>query len=441
MNIMPRPASRVLIATHGHPALSNGGSELAAWRLFEQLGSRPEWQAWLIGCAREFGGRPGSAISQPFSDREFLYAADQFDWFKFANRDPRLPRAFSDVLEATRPDILHFHHYANFGVESFMHAKRVLPDCKVVLTLHEFQAICNYYGQMVTRQNKALCYAASARDCSLCFPDVGRAEFFLRETYIKRFFQHVDHFIAPSRFLGERYVAWGIPADRLSVIENITAPAAPVAEATAGERSAILRVGFFGQISLLKGIGVLLEAARIAEKDPSAKLTFDIHGDYSGQPQEFQTDFLARLERAGHNVRYHGPYDNHRVDQLMRAVDVVLLPSIWWENSPVVIQEALRNRRPIVCSDIGGMAEKVRHGLDGFHFPVGDAAGLADLLRSLAIDREGLSKVQRTIRSPDPAAATADQHLALYDTLLRHDRPAAARPSNQALAVKPPNAA
>ncbi len=56
----------------------------------------------------------------------------------------------------------------------------------------------------------------------------------------------------------------------------------------------------------------------------------------------------------------------------MQSVDAVLVPSIWWENSPVVIQEALANGRPVICSDIGGMAENVRPGHDGFHFEAGN---------------------------------------------------------------------
>src|SRR5215471_13196623 len=123
MNMLSRPSAHILIATHSHPALSRGGAEIAAWRLFECVRDRRGWDAWFIGCTREQGGRPGSPITQPFSEREFLYASDDFDWFKFANRDPRFPREFEAVLQATRPDILHFHHYANFGVETFMHAK------------------------------------------------------------------------------------------------------------------------------------------------------------------------------------------------------------------------------------------------------------------------------------------------------------------------------
>jgi glycosyltransferase involved in cell wall biosynthesis len=83
-----------------------------------------------------------------------------------------------------------------------------------------------------------------------------------------------------------------------------------------------------------------------------------LHGEYRQQPPAFQQEFIEKLEAAETNVTYAGFYEESHVDRLMQGVDVVVVPSIWWENSPVVIEEALRNRRPVICSDIGRMAEK-----------------------------------------------------------------------------------
>ena len=188
----------------------------------------------------------------------------------------------------------------------------------------------------------------------------------MRERYIKLFFDHVDHFVSPSRFLADRYASWGIAPGHISVIENIIAPAAPVSPALAPAPNAAeappLRIGFFGQISKLKGIGVLMEAAAILAESASIKILFDIFGDYKGQPQPFQDEFLAQLATVSRNVNYRGAYRQDRVDRLMRGVDAVLLPSIWWENSPVVIQEAFRNNRPVICSDIGAWRKKCATG-------------------------------------------------------------------------------
>ncbi len=411
----PVADSRILIASHSHPALSKGGAEIAALRHHEAMTAAPGWQSWFLGCSREPATRAGSVITQPFGPKQYLYTSTSFDWFKFANPDPAYPREFKAMLADVRPDILHFHHYAVFGVETFLHIREALPDSKIVLTLHEFQAICNHYGQMITRGRQELCQAATLRDCNRCFPDISRADFFLRQTYAQRFLALVDHFVAPSQFLADRYIAWGLDPARVSVIENITAPGVTVP--TPPRHGTRLRVGFFGQISSLKGIQVLLDAAAMLDADDNTAVQIDIHGDHSNQPEEFRADFTERMKAAGRNVRFHGAYDNQQVDRLMQGVDAVVIPSIWWENSPVVIQECLRNRRPVLCSDIGGMAEKVRDGLDGFHFPVGNAAALADLLAGLAADRSRLDAIAATMRAPTGAEETVAAHLALYDRL------------------------
>ena len=64
----------------------------------------------------------------------------------------------------------------------------------------------------------------------------------------------------------------------------------------------------------------------------------------------------------------------------MREVDWTIVPSTWWENAPVVIQEAFHHGRPIIASDIGGMAEKVRDDIDGLHFHVGNPESLAEAM-------------------------------------------------------------
>jgi len=417
-----RPASakaparklRVLIAAHSHPEVSSGGGEIAAFELFRGLQARLDSTAWFLGCDRATTGeRPGAVLSQPFSDDEYLYRAGAFDWFKFANRDPRFPAEIKALFRELAPDVVHFHHYINFGVEVFYHLKSVLPDCKIVVTLHEYLAICHHYGQMVTTQHRNLCYQSSPARCQRCFPEFDASDFFLRQRYIERFFDLVDRFVAPSRFLADRYIAWGVPADRIAVLENPMPPAAPAVplEIPAGGP---LRIGFFGQISALKGIDVLFEAAELLAAQHCDGIGFEIFGDYRGQPPPFRTAFLERLGKAGRNVRFHGPYDRIRVDPLMRSVHAVLVPSVWWENSPVVIQEALRNRRPVICSDIGGMAEKVRHGIDGFHFTAGSVLALTGLLRDLDADRGRLTALAAAMPRRPALVSTLDDYVALY---------------------------
>lgn len=418
----PTAPRRVLVAAHSHPELTKGGAEIAAWQLHRAIAAGGRWSSAFLGC----GGlpRPGPSISQPFGPDQYLYAPGEFDWFTFANRNERFAEDFSDLLRQLRPDVLHFHHYAQFGVEAFAIARRALPDIRLVLTLHEFQAICNHFGQMVTRPQRSLCTAASLVACHRCFPERSTVDLFLREHWLKSFFGLIDAFIAPSRFLAGRYIEWGLPGERVHVIGNAIAAAAEPSPRP--RRSKRFQVGFFGQMSPLKGIGVLLDAAQELAADQQAGdgassergIDINIHGDDRNQPEAFREELAARLAKASSNVRLHGPYDNSRVDALMRGMDVVVMPSVWWENAPVVIEEALRNRIPVLCSDIGGMAEAVRDGLDGFHFSVGSGSELAALLRELAADPKRLAALAPTLRVPTTPEETAVRHLALYEELL-----------------------
>ena len=410
---------RVLVVSHSHPKISKGGAEIAAFQLFQSLTKLRDCEAWFLGCQR--GGaaeRVGTVFTQPFSAREYLYAASDFDWFKFANRDSRFPAQFVELLATLRPDVVHFHHFAQLGMECFRHVRRALPNTAIVLTLHEFLAICNHYGQMVTKGHESLCDEASPLRCHACFPEIDPSDFFLRRKYAESFFADVDEFVSPSHFLANRFVAWGLPAARTTVIENVIAHPLARTPARVEPYGGPLRVGFFGQVSRLKGIDVLFDAAALLAQEDSNDVVFDVHGDYRNQPPEYREAFLKRLAGVGHTVRYRGPYDLHRVDALMQQTDVTIIPSIWWENSPVVIQEAFRNRRPVVCSDIGGMAEKVRDGLDGWHFQAGSAWSLADLLKRLAAHRELVEAVMTTMQRPPEAEAIVAAHMELYRRLV-----------------------
>ncbi|WP_149537137.1 glycosyltransferase [Siccirubricoccus phaeus] len=416
----PARKLRVLTMSHMDPRVSRGGAEIAAFQLYTKLQADPNVEAFFLAAAPgRIGERLGVRLTQPFGPQEWVYVGHGFDHGIHANGDPEFPPEFLELLGKLQPDIVHLHHYTNFGVEALLHIRRAAPQAKIVLTLHEYLAICNHFGQMVKRPSFALCEKASPRDCHRCFPEKPEPDFFLRELFMKRFFRLVDRFISPSHFLARRYVDWGIAPEKMTVIENgmpersahaARQPYPPVEDG--------LVFGFFGQISALKGINVLIEAAGLLDKAGIDRVRIDVNGDYSGQPEPFRLDFEKRLAKASENFNYRGPYENSRVDELMQQCHAVLVPSVWWENSPLVIQEALLNRRPVICSDIGGMAEKVRDGLDGYHFQARSAWSLANLLKTLAAEPHRLLAIQKTIATPPSMSETAAAVRRVYDEVL-----------------------
>ena len=142
-------------------------------------------------------------------------------------------------------------------------------------------------------------------------------------------------------------------------------------------------IGFFGQLSTFKGAKVMLEAMALLDEDVDAHLW--LHGaNLELQTQEFRDEFAAMHDEISGRVTFRGPYAHSDLPKLMADLHWVVVPSIWWENSPLVIQEAFFHGRPVICSDVGGMAEKVRDGVDGIHFRRNDAFSLAGAFETAA---------------------------------------------------------
>ena len=110
-----------------------------------------------------------------------------------------------------------------------------------------------------------------------------------------------------------------------------------------------------------------------------------------------------------------GRYGHDKLPALMAAVDWVVVPSIWWENSPLVIQEAFAFGRPVICSDIGGMAEKVDDGVNGLHFRARDVESLATAIERAVAD----PSLWSTLRSHVTPAHSMDDHVARLSELYR----------------------
>src|SRR2546422_1589462 len=139
-----------------------------------------------------------------------------------------------------------------------------------------------------------------------------------------------------------------------------------------------------------------------------------IHGaNLDLQPVEFQRQVNELLAACKDNVTLVGRYQPESLARLMAGVDWVVVPSIWWENSPLVIQEAFLHGRPVICSDIGGMAEKVTDGVNGMHFHARDSVSLAEALRQAATS----SDRWRSLHEGIPAVYRMEDHVATLSQL------------------------
>jgi glycosyltransferase involved in cell wall biosynthesis len=416
---------RVLYICHNHPDFHPGGTEIFAHDLFGAVKRRGA-EAMFLACTDGVhrAEKPGTRLQGigRTADEVVLWTG-HFDRFYQSQIDLHgIVPELTELLEAFRPDVVHFQHTLMIGVEALYLVKRVLPRAGIVLTLHDYFPICANDGQMVTPspapgEGHVLCRGASPDACRRCFPQRSLDQFLLREQHVKTMFGLVDRFIAPSRFLRERYVAWGIDADKITVVANGRPKAAAAPHRALPKAARRDAFGYFGNLSPYKGVRVMLAAAQRLAADGTA-FALRVHGGAPFQTEAFRTQIAEAAAATGGRVAMLGPYHRADVARLVRDVDWVIVPSIWWENAPLVIQEAFQQRRPVLCSDIGGMAEMVRDGIDGLHFRVADPGSLAGVMRRAADEPKLWERLVAGMASPHGLEESASEHLALYREIL-----------------------
>ncbi|MFO1210399.1 MAG: glycosyltransferase [Amaricoccus sp.] len=410
---------RVLQVAHDHPDWTQGGTEILAHDLARALDARPGVSARFLAAStslQEPDAAPGTlrahgddlVLQTGAYDRFSMSRLDGTDWIA----------ALGGVLDRLRPDVVHLHGLDRIGAEVLAVIRRLAPRSRIVLTLHDYQLICPNEGLLLTTTEGARCRGARPDRCRRCFPEQPAARHALRKAHLTALLQSVDLFIAPSAFLRERFLDWGVAPERIRLVPNAVAlPPAPP-EAARSRRN---RFGFFGNLAPHKGPLVLLAAAAIL-RDAGADIRVALHGGLGWADAAFRQAFAARLAAAEPLAQHLGPYDRSDVVPLMRSVDWVVVPSTWWENAPLVIHEARAAGRPVICSGIGGMAELVEDGVTGLHVPPGDVAALAETMQLAAADPAGWDRMARAL-APASHAAFVDAHLGLYHGL--RDRVAA----------------
>jgi glycosyltransferase involved in cell wall biosynthesis len=149
-----------------------------------------------------------------------------------------------------------------------------------------------------------------------------------------------------------------------------------------------IRIGYFGQISELKGLGVLFSAARLLAEH-GWQGVIDVHGKVEPMPEGMQRRLDLLLSDIPPNVAMRGHYPNTDVGRLMMECDAVVVPSIWWENSPLVVREAAAAGVPIIGADIGGLGEKLRETPGSILTRPRDPIALAQAIMGLPARRSG----------------------------------------------------
>ena len=436
---------KVVIAVHHFPPRHTSGAELRTYRTAAWL--RDHGHDVYVVCVEAIGSGNSNGSGLTFEDDTYdglrvrrlsFNLATAPHPFRWAYDNPWIGHHLRDYLAELAPDLLHLiSGYLMSG--STLHAATDL-QIPTVVTLTDFWFLCPRITLL--RSNGQLCVPPfDAVTCARCLGEEKRryriagqiaptlmstfwrtqqgrvAQIQARMALLRETLNRVDAIISPSQFLRDLFIEAGAAAERIVFSRqgrDFPSLAPDLLEKTP---AAHLRIGYTGQIAPHKGIHVLFEAVR---QMPDVALTVKTYGDDSRFPN--YTRRLRRMAQADKRLTLAGVYEHTEVSQILRELDVVVVPSVWYENSPNVILEAFAHRTPVVVSDLGGMAELVRDGENGLLFAPGDADSLAQQLRRLLDDPHLLPALRAGIGPVKSVAQEMDELEEIYRVVVGNGR-------------------
>ncbi|RBP28399.1 glycosyltransferase involved in cell wall biosynthesis [Oceanihabitans sediminis] len=378
----------ILKIIHGYPPNYNAGSEVYSQSICNQLSKDHRVSVFT---------REQNPYAPDFQIRHDQVSENLNLYFvnnpngKDGYRHQPMDDNFKELVEQLNPDVAHVGHlnHLSTGLIDVLNTLQI----PIVFTLHDFWLMCPR-GQFLTRSigkecNTMLCSGQEDKKCATsCYQvyfsgnkeeeqiDIDNWSNWVnrRMQETKAIIDKVDLFIAPSKYLQDRFVTdFNVPTSKIIYLDY-GFPTHYLTQTEKVNTKEVFTFGYIGTHIPAKGIDQLIQAF----KQVKTPAVLKIYGRDNGQ----STAALKALATNSENtVEFMGEYINHNLaNDVFAHVDCIVVPSIWGENSPLVIHEAQACKIPVITADFGGMKEYVQHQVNGLLFKHRDVNALAEQL-------------------------------------------------------------
>ena len=445
---------RVLLAVHHYPPRRVGGAELLTQRLAQWL-TRHGISVRVV-CVENV--ERGSATE--------VRARDEMDGAVQVRRldlvlapEKRLPlwydeatlRAQFDTLCAQwQPDVVHVVSGYLMGTAPLDAARA--HNIPSVVSLTDFWFLCPTI--QLLRGDGSLCKGPEAIECARCLfderrvfrtidqraPNVMRAFWktasaqnwlgnafdlppmlsALEARYhtLIRALNQADAIISLTRFLAELHIANGVLREKFFIKPDCIEPTDFDATEFHPTRTDETHFGYLGQITPIKGIDVLLRAFLQVQARASKPVHLHLYGNLNAEPSYARE--LQRLAKNASNITFHGAYEHRRALALMNEMDALVVPSLWYENSPRVIFEAFAAKRPVIGTRVGGIGEVIQDEQNGLLFERGNVEDLARVMLRVVNEPALVKQLAANISPPRTLDEDMRDVLRVYERVRTH---------------------
>lgn len=419
---------KILKIIHGYPMRYNAGSEVYSQTLCHKLAARHDVQVFTRAENSFVPDYELKTEYDPTNDRVKLNVINlPLEKHRYQYRVKDVDKQFSRVLSSFVPDVVHIGHLNHLSLSLIEEIPDKIP---IIYTLHDYWLICPR-GQFIQRNPEnienvwALCDGQENSKCaSRCYQgyfsgvkdelEIDRRYWSdwvkRRKDYIEKIISKVDCFIAPSRYLLSQFKnKFSIQKHRIIYLDY------GFDLSRFCKRSRVVdepfTFGYIGTHIPAKGIQLLIEAFSKLE----GKALLRIWGRSRGEnTKALKTIANLLLDRADKQIEWLPEYNNQNITkEVFNKMDAAVVPSIWYENSPLVIHEALQARVPVITANVGGMAEYIQHRENGLLFKHRDVTSLAEEMQVLLDNPKLAAQLGSAgyIQSDDSNIPSIDDHV------------------------------
>jgi len=322
-------------------------------------------------------------------------------------------RRIEKLINVVRPDIAHLHMIDHQISPSILHSlkKYKIP---ILQTVHQYKLICPNYRLFNNRKGiiceKCLdgryyhpiienCHKSRFSALLLCL------EMYLHKL-MKIYEKNISVFHAPSGFMMQKLIQGGISRNQIiKLFYTINLKEFPFSP------SYDEYFLYVGRLSEEKGVLTLLKAMRDIKE---SRLLIVGNG-----PLQKDLEDYAQKTNLTH-VQFLGKKEGEDLKSLLKKAKFIVVPSEWYDNSPLVIYEAFSMGKPVIGSDIGGISELVDHGVNGLLFPSGDDRELAKQIKFLINHPHAIEQFGKAARKKAEAEFDPEIHFQkIYDIYLK----------------------
>lgn len=447
---------RILQVVHSLPFLNQAGTEVYTYNLSLELSKRHQVYIFSRVCntkqkeykvtKQNMNGITVYLINNTFKD---------CNSFEMYYENEAIDKKFAELLDKIMPDVVHIQHlvFLSIGLIKII-SNRGIP---IVFTLHDYWLICPKWH--IFKNGSTPCEKVFSgnfdQECLNCLSEIlhikrGAKRVYLlskwllpnfalswlknayllciqrisdyntginklkeRARKINAFLNSIDFFIAPSEYLKNKFIEFGISSEKIRLSQN--GLNSELFKGIQKVRTDKIRFAFIGTILPAKGLHILIESFnRIKNRDVELKIYGRLY-PYVGF--EYYPSYLKKIIK-NKNIRFMGEFNYFEIAKIFSEIDILVVPSVWYENSPLVIKEAFLSKTPVIASKIGGIPELVNDGVNGLLFNPGDSNDLQEKIQYLIDSPDIIERLKENIPKVKSIEDNASEVEDIYNKLI-----------------------